>query len=111
MRYSVDQQHFETEAQVYAEIAAMGYYAQQIDVPAQDNALHFHDFDTRFFILDGGLYLIAGDTGMVHDVRPRDRIVASAGWVHRESHNGFRAIFGFSVDPKTLTMPIDKPLV
>ena len=109
MSYSVDKQHFTGEQAAHDEIAAAGFHALVIDVPAEANALHFHDFDTQFYILDGGLQLIAGDTGTVHDVRPGDRVVARAGWVHREAHGGFRAVFGFSVDPATLTMPINKP--
>lgn len=111
MRYSVDKQHFTGETEALAEIEAAGFYARVIDVPAENNELHFHDFDTKFYILDGGLTLTAGDTGAVHDVRPGDRIVAKAGWVHREQHHGFRAVFGFSVDPTTLTMPINKPVL
>ncbi|WP_156256373.1 cupin domain-containing protein [Sandarakinorhabdus oryzae] len=110
MRYSVTSQHFTTEAQAREEIAAAGFYAMLIDVPAERNPLHFHDFDTKFYILKGGLQLTDGETGTSHDVRPGDRVEASAGWVHREAHDGFTAVFGFSVDPATLTMPINKPV-
>lgn len=110
MRHCVSQQYFTSEAEARDEIEAAGFHALVLDVPAERNALHFHDFDTQFYILEGGLQLVAGDTGASYDVRPGDRVVASAGWVHREAHDGFRAIFGFSVDPTTLTMPINKPV-
>lgn len=109
MRYSVDKQHFTTEAEARDEIAAIGFHAMVIDVPAEHNALHFHDFDTQFYILEGGLQLVDGETGTAYDVCPGDRVVANLGWVHRESHDGFKAVFGFSVNPATLTMPINKP--
>ncbi|MBC7520080.1 MAG: hypothetical protein H7268_03145 [Sandarakinorhabdus sp.] len=111
MPYSVDKQHFTDEAQALAEIDAAGFHSLVLDIPAETNELHFHDFDTKFYVLGGGLQLTVGDTGSVHDVRPGDRVVADAGWVHRESHQGFRAVFGFSVPPSMLTMPINKPLV
>lgn len=110
MDHCVDKMHFTSEAEARKEIEAAGLHVMVIDVPAEQNALHFHDFDTQFYILEGGLQLVAGDSGAVYDVWPGDRVVASAGWVHRESHDGFRAVFGFSVDPATLTMPINKPV-
>ena len=109
MRYSVNKQHFTSEAEARVEIEAAGFHAMLIDVPAEHNELHFHDFDTQFYILAGGLKLVVGDTGATYDVRPGDRVVASAGWVHQEVHDGFVAVFGFSVDPATLSMPINKP--
>ena len=37
---------FEDEAQAYAEIEAMGYHAMAFDFPAEENDLHWHDFDS-----------------------------------------------------------------
>ena len=37
---------FEDEAQAYAEIEAMGYHAMAFDIPAEDNDLHWHDFES-----------------------------------------------------------------
>lgn len=109
MRYSVDHRHFTTESEARAEVAAAGFHAMLIDVPAEHNAPHFHEFHTRFFVLEGGLTLTDDATGHRHEVRPGDRVVASAGWVHQEAHDGFKALFGFSMDPATFTMPINKP--
>jgi quercetin dioxygenase-like cupin family protein len=111
MDYCVNKQYFTSEGEARAEIEAAGLHVMVVDVAAEQNALHFHDFDTQFYILEGGLQLVAGDTGATYNVRPGDRVVASAGWVHRETHDGFRAVFGFSVDPATLTMPINKPVM
>ena len=41
-----DIQSFEDEAQAYEEIAAMGFHAMAIDFPAEENELHWHDFDS-----------------------------------------------------------------
>ena len=41
---------FEDEAQAYAEIEAMGYHAMAFDFPAEENDLHWHDFDSVLYI-------------------------------------------------------------
>ena len=40
---------FEDEAQAYAEIEAMGYHPMALDFPAEENALHWHDFDSVLY--------------------------------------------------------------
>ena len=46
---------FEDEAQAYAEIEAMGYHAMAFDFPAEENELHWHDFDSVLYVTGGEL--------------------------------------------------------
>ena len=46
---------FEDEAQAYAEIEAMGYHAMAFDFPAEENDLHWHDFDSVLYVTGGEL--------------------------------------------------------
>ena len=41
---------FEDEAQAYAEIEAMGYHAMAFDFPAEENDLHWHEFDSVLYV-------------------------------------------------------------
>jgi hypothetical protein len=37
-----------------------------------------------------------------------DRIDAPRGVVHRERHDGYRAVFGWPIDPTSLVMPLER---
>jgi hypothetical protein len=109
MQASVMKDHFSTEAEAIAAINAAGFYPAILDIPAVTNKTHWHDFDSMLFVLDGRLTLSDDVSGQVYVLEPSDRVDAPAGYLHHECHNGFRAVFGFSVDPTTLSIPIDKP--
>lgn len=109
MKAKITRNHFSTEAEALAEIEAAGYFPATIDIPATTNENHWHDFDTMLYILDGSLTVTEAASGETYKIGVGDKAEASAGSIHRENHDGFRAVFGFSVDPTTLTMPIDKP--
>ena len=100
---------FEDEAQAYAEIEAMGYHAMALDFPAEENALHWHDFDSVLYVTAGELTL-SREEGQSITCERGVKIVASAGVVHREQTSGYSAIIGLSVAPDALTQPINKPL-
>ena len=101
---------FEDDAQAYAEIEAMGYYAMAFDFPAEENDLHWHDFDSVLYITGGELTVsVEGEDASVTCQRGA-KIVATAGVAHREQTPGYRAIIGFSVPLESLTQPINKPL-
>ena len=100
---------FEDEAQAYAEIEAMGYHAMALDFPAEENALHWHDFDSVLYVTAGELTVSLEEGQSVTGERGA-KIVASAVVVHREQTLGYSAIIGFSVAPDALTQPINKPL-
>ena len=101
--------HFTSEEEAVAEIRAMGFHPLTIDVPAVTIDFHFHDFDSVTYMLEGALTVTERDSGETCTLHPGDKAEAKAGVVHRESHDGFRAVFGFSVPPQELTQPIDKP--
>ena len=101
---------FQDEAQAYAEIEGRGFHAVALDFPGETNDFHWHDFQTTTYIVSGELTVIARDTGETYTCGAGTMIRADeAGIVHREVSEGYRAVFGFDCDPKTLTMPIDKP--
>jgi quercetin dioxygenase-like cupin family protein len=99
---------FEDEAQAYAEIEAMGYHAMAFDFPAEENELHWHDFDSVVYVT-GGEVTVSAEGESVTCQRGA-KIVATAGVVHREQTQGYSAIVGFSVPLESLTQPINKPL-
>ena len=111
MDYTITRNHFSTEAEALAEIKAAGLFPITIDIPPTTNESHWHEFDAMTFMLEGKLTVTETKTGDVHVINPGDKAEAVAGWLHRENHDGFKAVFGFSADPKTFTMPIDKPPV
>ena len=100
---------FDDEAQAYAEIEAMGYHAMAFDFPAEENELHWHDFDSVVYVTAGEITLSREDGESITCQRGA-KIVAKAGLVHREQSSGYSAIIGFAVAPETLTQPINKPL-
>ena len=99
----------EDEAQAYAEIEAMGYHAVALDFPAEENDFHWHDFDSVVYVTSGEITL-SRDDGESITCQRGAKIVATAGFVHREQSSGYSAIIGFSVAPETLTQPVNKPL-
>jgi len=101
---------FEDEAQAHAEIEALGYHAMAFDFPAEENDLHWHDFDSVLYVTAGELTVsVEGEDESV-TCQIGTKIVATAGVVHREQTPGYSAIIGFSVPLESLTQPINKPL-
>jgi len=111
MQAKISRNHFSTEAEALSEIEAAGYFPMTIDIPATTNDDHWHDFETMLFILDGSLTVTESESNETYTLNPGDKAEAKSGVLHREAHDGFRGTFGFSVDPATFTMPIDKPPV
>lgn len=108
MGFTLTEQHFTSEEQAFAEIAARGWHAVCFDVPAEQNELHWHDFDAVTFVVDGTARVEFED-GSVMQCGPGARIEAPAGVVHRENSPAYRAVFGFDVDPAEMTQPVNKP--
>lgn len=110
MRASISHGPVLTAEQAIAEITAQGLHPVVLEVPATENDFHWHDFDSVTYVLEGSLEVTVQATGEVYTLVPGDRSEAKAGFVHREKHSGFKAAFGFWVDPATLSLPIEKPL-
>lgn len=105
----IRENHFSTEAEAVAEIEAAGYWPLTLEFRPETNGDHWHDFDSMSFVLEGEVRVTLADTGESCICGPGARILAKSGVVHREEHRGFKAVIGFSVDPATLTQPINKP--
>ena len=101
---------FDDEAQAHAEIEAMGYHAMAFDFPAEENELHWHDFDSLTFIVAGELTVVDVEEGVTYTCGAGTKLVGQKGFAHCEKSEGYTAIIGFAQDPSTLTQPINKPL-
>jgi len=103
---------FADEAEAMSIAASRGEYPLALDIDAVENDFHWHDFQTTTYIVSGELTVELRDSGERYTCGPGTMIRAGeSGLVHREISDGYRAVFGFDRDPKTLTMPIDKPPV
>jgi quercetin dioxygenase-like cupin family protein len=111
MIYSVTEGHVVTEAEALAEIEARGWHGFVRDVVVdEDEELHWHDFDALVYVLEGTARA-ATPTGIV-EAGPGALAEAKAGWVHGDvAGTTYRGVFGFSVDPASMTHPINKPRV
>jgi quercetin dioxygenase-like cupin family protein len=107
MTFVLTEKHFTTEQEALDEVADRGLQAIAVDVPAQENELHWHDFDSVTFIVDGTARVEFED-GTVMQCGAGARIEAPAGVRHREVSPAYRAVFGFKVDPSEMTQPINK---
>ena len=99
---------FTDEAEAFAQIEAKNWHAVTLDIPAESNNFHWHDFDAVVYVTKGELMLtVEGMDGPVTCGRGT-KINAAAGVVHREESTGYSAIIGFEQRPDTLTQPINK---
>lgn len=99
---------FESEAEAYAQIEALGFHAVTLDIPAESNDFHWHDFDAIVYVTDGELTLTVEGHEAPYTCRRGTKINAVAGVVHREESEGYSAIIGFGVAPETITQPLNK---
>jgi uncharacterized protein YjlB len=110
-KYTITENHFTTEEQALAEIAAKGWHAVTRDSVGVDDALHWHDFDIVAFIVSGTASATLED-GRVISTDAGSRVEIPAGTAHHDGTPGcqYRAVVGFSVSPSAFTQPINKPL-
>jgi len=109
MKFIPNEGHFSTEEEALAEIAARGWHPLVLDMPADENELHWHDFETLIYIVSGTLRVEFED-GSAMEWGAGSRIEAPSKVVHREASPAYRVVFGFSVDPAEITPPLNKPL-
>jgi hypothetical protein len=91
-----------TEEAALAEIEAKGLYPFATDVAPEHNEPHFHPFDSIIYIVDGLLRFHDVASGELRVCPPGTRIDDIGENLHREDHDGYRAIVGFSDDPAVL---------
>ena len=108
MGFTLTEGYFTTEDEALAEIADRGWHPITFDVAAEENELHWHDFDAVTFVVDGTARVEFED-GSVMQCGAGARIEAPAGVLHREVSPAYRAVFGFNVDPAEMTEPVNKP--
>lgn len=110
MELQITHGHSLTAEQAVTALEELGLHPVVADVPPTENEFHWHDFDSVFYILDGSLDVTDHATGETATLIAGDRIQAPGGYAHREKHDGYKAVFGFSVDPTTLKFPLELPL-
>jgi hypothetical protein len=90
-----------------AAIRAAGFFPMLLDVPAATNEDHWHDLDTIIVVLEGENVVTVAATGETLACGPGSRINLRG--ATDENHRGYRALFGFSVDPANFEGPINMP--
>lgn len=102
--------HIASEAAALAEIDAMGWHALVRDVAiAEDEELHWHDFDSVAFIISGTLRVMDEKDELL-EAGPGTRIRAAPGVLHREiAGAAYRVVFGFKIKLSEFTQPVNKP--
>ena len=107
MKITVHEKHFSSASQAYDEIEIAGRYAAEMDVPAVRNESHWHRFSTWIYILEGELHI----TDTVRDRTLRapagSRVDVPERVLHSEASAGYKIIAGMTVDPASLTGPVD----
>jgi hypothetical protein len=91
-----------SEEDAFADIQARGLFPFPTDVPPEHNEPHFHPFDSIIYIVGGELRYHDSDTGDLCICPPGTRIDDLGENLHREDHDGYRAIVGFFEDPAVL---------
>ena len=103
------EQHFSSETEAQQEIEHAGLWAVKKSPAAETNQSHWHAFDAQVYILDGVLNLTDSASGNVYACTKGCKIIVPEGTLHSESHEGYTALFGTSVDPTQLSGPIQLP--
>lgn len=109
MEYTITRGAPISEEDALAEAAAMGFHAMAFDlVVEQDEALHWHEFDSVTWVIDGTASAMTGDDELV-EVGPGCRIDAPAGFLHRSlAGPPARIVLATNLPYKAWTHPIDK---
>ena len=105
----IRENHFTTEDEALAEIAAMGWnpLVRDVVIP-KDEELHWHDFESVTFVVSGKVRL-AYENGEVLEVGAGARAYAGPGILHRElGGSSYRVVSGFKIKLTEFTKPIDK---
>ena len=108
MKIQVRPNHFEQPGQAFREIEEHGLHPMEMDVPAVKNESHWHAFSTRFYVLSGELNITDSARKLTLKAGPGSLVEVPERVLHSEdSKTGYRIIAGLTVDPATLSGPID----
>ena len=108
MKIMVYRNHFNSPGQVWDEIEIAGLYPVEMDVPAVKNESHWHDFSTRIYVLEGVLRITDTDQDRTLTAARGSRVDVPERVLHSEESSGYRIIAAMSVDPSSLTGPVDR---
>ena len=107
MKVSVHQDHFSLPEEAFDELGRNGLFPVEMDVRAVKNERHWHDFSTLIYILQGELTITDASNDRVLTAGPGCRVDVPTRVLHHEESSGYKIIAGMSVDPSTLSGPID----
>ena len=97
-----------TEAEALAEAASLGFHAIAYDYIDGDETLHWHEFDSVTWLLEGDA-TFADEHGALTKATAGCRVAAPAGYLHRALAGGRgRIVVSTSLAGREWTMPIDK---
>ena len=109
MPVQVQDNYFSTEEEAIAEAKANGRHVLTVDFPAIKSEVHWHDFDAEVYVLEGTAQVTDVDAGTTYTCSKGTKLSAPARTLHSENHEAYRAVLAMSVDPASLTPPIDLP--
>ena len=109
MPIQVQDGYFSTEEEAIAEAKANGRYTLTLDFPVTKSEIHWHDFDSEVYVLEGTAQVTDVDSGITYSCSKGTKLSAPAGTLHSENHEAYRAVLALSVDPASLSQPIDRP--
>ncbi len=108
MKVSVYPDHFNKPEQAYDEIKSHGMHAVEMSVPPVENTSHWHEFSTRIYILEGELNITDPVQNVTIKASRGTLVEVPARVLHAElSIDGYNIIAGLSVDPSSLTSPVN----
>ena len=109
MGVSVTSGAFRSEQEAWRLLQDAGMHTTKLEVPPDDNDLHWHHFDAVFYVLSGHLELTDGASGQVLQCAPGSRVALPARTLHAERSDGYTIVLGTSVPPEQFGDPVNRP--
>jgi len=108
MKISVHPDYFSHPSQAFEEIENQGLHPIEMNVQPVRNESHWHRFSTRIYVLEGELNITDSARKLILKAGPGALVEVPERVLHsEESGTGYAIIAGLSVDPSTLTGPVD----
>jgi len=109
MEIKVRHKYFSKPSQAIAEVEARGLHLLKMAVQPVRNQSHWHHFSTRIYILEGELHITDSVRNITMQAGPGSLVEVPERVLHsEESTGGYSIIAGLTVDPATLTGPVDR---
>lgn len=108
MKIDVIPDYFLQPAEAFDEIRSRGLHPVEMNVPPVSNDSHWHTFSTRIYVLEGELNITDSSRNLTLKAGPGALVEVPERVLHSEqSGSGYKIIAGLTVDPASLTGPID----